>query len=581
VPPDLDDFRAVREEIATLSGALRGTAHAIEAIQRLAEAAVGILRNAATTNDGNIREFARGSYAEIVNQIGGLIDDSGFGGAPLIDGGAFWGVDLRFDRQLDFRGILPGVFIVEALNLNPSPERAIPGSSLQPLAALSAPSEASAYAVNADGDAAITAALSDLASYIGAIRSAASYFGIRAFEAFQADSAASDRFFFGDDGINYYGGADGAQLVYGMAGGDLLMGAGGNDVVFGGDGWDSLNGGGGRDVALFEFAKSDAVFSRDAAWSWNVAGGTGSDNLFAIEVALFLDGPVALREAPRSDVSGDGTSDLVWLNAAAGLVSYYEMNPAGGYVWRDIGAVSPDYEAFTGDFNGDGEADVMFYNGTSLSYYDVQAGGGYVWRNIGTVAPGRQAIVGDYDGDGTSDIALLDTTTGYLFWFDMHSVGGYERRDIGAVSLGFEPLTGDFNGDGKTDIAWFDGTTLGFIDIDPAGGYVWHDIGTVAPGHTALTGDFNNDGTTDVAFISQATNQISFYAVNPAGGYTWHNIGAVAPGYTATAADVTNDGKTDIVFTGNGSVSYYDVGPTGGYMWHNIGGVGAGYVLVA
>jgi hypothetical protein len=367
--------------------------------------------------------------------------------------------------------------------------------------------------------------------------------------------------------------------------GDLMLGETGNDTMQGSSYNDSLNGGGGRDAAVFTVASTEATFSRGAAWSWNVATGgvtNGTDNLIGVEVAQFTDSNVALREAARSDVSGDGTSDLVFYNAALGRLSYYEVNPAGGYTWRNIGDSAAGFTPSTGDFNGDGEADVIWFNGTTLGYMDVNTGGGgYAWRDIGSVGAGYKPIVGDFDGDGTSDIAFLNQTTGGLSWYDVDPAGGYAWKNIGVVSLGFTPITGDFNGDGKTDIGWFNGATLGYLEVGAAPGYVWKPIGSVGTGHTALAGDFNNDGTTDVAFINQTTNAISFYAVNPNGGYTWYSIGFVSPGYTASAADVNNDGKTDIVFTGFGSVSYYDIGPTGGYTWNNIGSVGAGYLLVA
>jgi hypothetical protein len=395
-----------------------------------------------------------------------------------------------------------------------------------------------------------------------------------------ASLGSADDSAIGNEAANQLFGNRGNDALDGQGGADTLNGGGGNDTLVGVGGADQLIGGGGRDVAISYIASATATLARGAGGSWTLASGGETDSVSGVEVIRFTDRNVALREAGRSDVSGDGTSDLVWYNKAAGLISMYELNPAGGYTWKNIGSVGPGYDAFTGDFNGDGEADVLFFNGTSLSYYDVQPGGGYVWKNIGGVSPGFTPIVGDYDGDGTSDIAFWNQSTGALSWYDVNPAGGYTWKNIGSVGPGYTPLTGDFNGDGETDIAWFNGTSLSYYDITNTGGYVWNNIGSVGPGHTALAGDFNNDGTTDVAFINQTTNQISFYAVNPNGGYQWYNIGFVAPGYTPTAADANGDGKTDIVFTGFGSVSYYDIGPTGGYAWNNIGGVGAGYAIV-
>jgi RTX calcium-binding nonapeptide repeat (4 copies)/FG-GAP-like repeat/Cysteine-rich secretory protein family len=378
-----------------------------------------------------------------------------------------------------------------------------------------------------------------------------------------------------------FNGNAGANLLSGGEGGDTLVGGAGADTLNGGAGSDSMDGGGGRDIATFAGASTSTILRQNGDRSWTVTEGGVSDTLTSIEVARFGNGvSTALREVARSDVSGDGVSDLVWRNATSGFISYYEVNAAGGYTWRNVGAVGSGYSAHTGDFNGDGQSDVLFFNGTSLSYYDVNPGGGYVWRNVGGVAPGHTPIVGDYDGDSTSDIAFLNQATGALSWYDINPAGGYTWKNIGSVGAGYSPFAGDFNGDGASDIMFFDGSSVSYYDIDPAGGYTWHNIGSVGPGHRALVGDFSGDGVSDIAFINQTTNAVSYYEVNRSGGYTWRNIGSVTPGNTAFTGDFNNDGKTDIAFSGLGSVSYYDINPAGGYTWRPLGGVSAGYEIV-
>src|SRR5262249_60828543 len=110
------------------------------------------------------------------------------------------------------------------------------------------------------------------------------------------------------------------------------------------------------------------------------------------------------------------------------------------------------------------------------------------WSIVGT---------GDFDGDGFGDILWYNAKAGpqIVVWLTNGTsvIGG------GSRFAGFSPpvATGDFNGDGKTDIVWYDPSNgdvlIWLMDVATV-------IGSGVPGSMTTdwamcgTGDFNGDG---------------------------------------------------------------------------------------
>ncbi|RTL70568.1 MAG: VCBS repeat-containing protein, partial [Hyphomicrobiales bacterium] len=177
------------------------------------------------------------------------------------------------------------------------------------------------------------------------------------------------------------------KLITGI-GNDTSNGGRGNDVFQDAGGTNNFDGGGGRDKLIVNANFSATTTFTHSGTTWSI-GGTGfSDTVRNIEVVQFNDRSVALQEDAHADFSGDGTSDIAFFNSAAGAVSFYEINPLGGYTWHNIGGVSTGYTPLAGDLNGDGIDDILWFNGTSVSAYLTNPAGGYAWRSIGSVSAG-------------------------------------------------------------------------------------------------------------------------------------------------------------------------------------------------
>jgi flagellin len=176
---------------------LKVTGKAIEGLQRLAESAIGILRNAAATTDTNVREQARVSFEELKVQMNQLAADANFNGKNLLNGGDTAGAyNGSYDLRVSFNETLSTQLDISAINLratntgtpapatgqttplvvvqvNPPDTAATPGFPTR---------AAGDYATSAlpagVGDQRIQADLGYLTSYISSMRAAASNFGI-------------------------------------------------------------------------------------------------------------------------------------------------------------------------------------------------------------------------------------------------------------------------------------------------------------------------------------------------------------------------------------------------------------------
>jgi FG-GAP-like repeat/FG-GAP repeat len=204
--------------------------------------------------------------------------------------------------------------------------------------------------------------------------------------------------------------------------------------------------------------------------------------------------PTTWNVAATGDFNGDGFGDILWRDGSGNLAVWLMAGtgiPAGTVgASGGLGNV-PLTSAIigAGDFNGDGKTDLLWRDNlgnTSIWFFTSNSTPPIVssTAGIGNV-PTTWSVVGtgDFNGDGYADIVWQDTSGNTAIWL----MNGATVLSTG--SLGLVPtttslaLTGDFNGDGVSDLLWRDtsgNTSIWFMSANGT---------TVTVGSTAAVGN--------------------------------------------------------------------------------------------
>jgi hypothetical protein len=129
------------------------------------------------------------------------------------------------------------------------------------------------------------------------------------------------------------------------------------------------------------------------------------------------------------DFNGDKYSDLIWRNSVTGELAEWQLHSSDIVGSADLNAsgvaVRPDASwtiAGVGDFNGDGDADLLWQNAngtisewlmrgsTVIDSHAITYGGTPVVAGAGW----KPVEIGDFNGDGNSDILWRNNSTGQL-----------------------------------------------------------------------------------------------------------------------------------------------------------------------
>jgi hypothetical protein len=301
--------------------------------------------------------------------------------------------------------------------------------------------------------------------------------------------------------------------------------------------------------------------------------------------------------SPPGDLEGDGKSDILWRKTAAGVdkgaMFLWTMSGTGLVGARYLAPISEDWQVqFTGDFNGDSNADVLWRNFGA----GADAGKLYIWMmngpNVigGTGYTASQADlgwrvdgVGDLNGDGRGDIVWRKTGAGVdkgaVFLWTMDGTGLTGARYLDPISEDWQVVDlGDFNGDGKADILWRNVNTT-----SPEAGklYIWLMDGPNLIGGTGYTaaqadlgwrvdgvGDLNGDGKDDIVWrkIGPGVDQgaVFLWTMNGTGLAGARYLDPISEDWQVQGVgDFNGDGKLDILWRNQGPGP--DIGKL--YIW--------------
>ena len=265
-------------------------------------------------------------------------------------------------------------------------------------------------------------------------------------------------------------------------------------------------------------------------WNPNGSGGFTYDNLGAVNTSWQIAG--------TGDFNGSGEAGILWRNTN-GDTELWNPNGSGGFTYDDLGVVGTSWQiAGTGDFNGSGEAGVLWRNSTNgdVEIWNPNGSGGFTYDNLGAVNTSWQiAGTGDFNGSGEAGVLWRNSTNGDVEIWNPNGSGGFTYDNLGAVNTSWQIAgTGDFNGSGEAGILWRN--TNGDTELwnpNGSGGFTYDDLGVVGTSWQIVeTGDFSGDGKSGILWRNNTNGDTELWNHNGSGGFTYDNLGVVGTSWS-------------------------------------------------
>lgn len=256
----------------------------------------------------------------------------------------------------------------------------------------------------------------------------------------------------------------------------------------------------------------------------------------------------------KSDIDGNGIADLLFHNEVNGaVVAWMDGEDANS---TSLGNVDSTWNMIgTGDFNGDGKADILWQknegnmviwnDGNDQKVVDAGFAPSNEWQIVG---------IGDFSGDGNADILWrnIGSDNGCIgFWGD----GADEKWQWNGI-VGDEWAiagVGDFNGDGKSDILWHDQLNGGVGYWGEGTDQKWVLTGAVNANEWQIlgVGDFDGNGTDDILWQNQIDGTVGMWGSGS--DQNWQSLAVVDKNEWTFAgvADLNGNGMDDMIWRNN------------------------------
>ena len=266
-----------------------------------------------------------------------------------------------------------------------------------------------------------------------------------------------------------------------------------------------------------------------------------------------------------SDYNDDGYSDPALYERDTttnqGIWLVQATTPAAGTVppiWFNSGTAFGPANAvpFQGDFDGDGKADLAYYQLSTATWYVEEskyvnnANGGISSFQLGT--PNSSVpVVGYFDANAPEEMAVFTIVNGQGVW---SIASGISPRTVTFGQTGDIPVPGDYHGLGYDQLAVYRPSTGQFLVLEPNGTTETLNLGVgSSPDLSSLVpvpGDYDNLTYFDNSEAERTEAAVYdpksgvYTILGPSGTYT---VSGFLPGDIPAPADYLGDGSTQPV----------------------------------
>ena len=234
------------------------------------------------------------------------------------------------------------------------------------------------------------------------------------------------------------------------------------------------------------------------------------------------------------------TTNDVYVKSAENVVGAWVTDDAGAVAgWQTVG----EFDATTqvlglGDFNGDGQSDLLLRNTNGAVGCYFTSGDVTGWNYFQSLGDEwKIAAVGDLNGDGRSDV-VLKHDAGFAGSWLTQSDYTMAWADLDTLPEGFVIAgCGDFDGDGTDDVLLKSGTYYGAWIVQDGNAKAWMGLGGLGSVAVEQISDFDADGIDDLR-VRTTAGDLGAQLVKGEDTLVWKYYGSVGPEWSTSLAAI-------------------------------------------